>query len=107
MLVMLTTCPDKKSAEKVAKTLVEECYAACVNIINVENSIYMWKGKLKQDPEYMLLIKSKKGFREMESKIREIHPYKIPELISLSVETESRDYLSWVIDCCHSKQGKK
>ncbi len=104
MLVMLTTCPDKKSAEKIARVLVVDAYAACVNIINIENSIYMWKGKLKEGPEYLLLIKSKKGFREMEGKIREMHPYKIPELISLNVETESLDYLAWVMDCCHAKQ---
>jgi periplasmic divalent cation tolerance protein len=107
MLVMLTTCPDKKSADRIAKKLVEECYAACVNIINIENSIYMWKGKIKEGPEYLLLIKSKRGFRELEMKIKEIHPYKIPELISLNVETESLDYLGWVMDCCHSKKSKQ
>lgn len=104
MLVMLTTCPDRKSADKIARTLVEDYYAACVNIINVDSSVYVWKGKLKEGSEYLLLIKSKRSFRELESKIKSIHPYKIPELISINVEKESMDYLNWVIDCCHSKE---
>lgn len=104
MLVMLTTCPDKKSAEKIARVLVKENYAACVNIIKMEKSIYVWKGKLKEGSEYLLLIKSKRGFRELEMKIKSVHPYKVPELMSFNVEKESMDYLAWVIDSCHSKQ---
>jgi len=97
MLIVYNTCPDKESAEKIAIRLIKNKVAACVNIIKIEKSVYEWKGKICQEPEYLLVIKTKdKNYKRLENEIKKTHPYKVPEIIALKVEKGSKEYVDWV-----------
>lgn len=93
---IFTTVPDKKTAEKIAETLIENKLAACVQIFPVK-SIYRWKGKIERGKEYLCIIKSKEAlYRKIERKIKEIHPYTVPEIISSTILSGSSQYLKWL-----------
>lgn len=99
--IILCTCPDQDSAEKIAHTLVERYLAACVNILPGLKSIYRWQHTVETAHEFLLLIKvNRQGYPAIETLIKEIHPYQIPEIIALPIENGSPDYLQW-IDTCH------
>jgi len=95
MIIVLTTYPDRKSAENAAAGMVEKKLAACVSMIKIEGSVYRWKGKITKGQEYLLVIKTT-NYRPVESYILQGHPHKVPEIIQLEVSDGSRDYLSWV-----------
>lgn len=95
LLVVYVTCPPDK-ADNIAETLVESKLAACVNILPVK-SVYYWQGKLYRDEEKLLVIKSRREvYPKLESKIKEIHPYDVPEVIAIKAEAVQADYLKWV-----------
>jgi periplasmic divalent cation tolerance protein len=95
--IVLTTCPDSAAAERIAKALVTERLAACVNILPVAQSIYLWKGQVESAAEHLLLIKSlTRTFRQIEKRILELHPYELPEVIAVPITNGSKDYLAWV-----------
>lgn len=97
MLVILCTCPDEATASKLAGSLVEERLAACVNILPAIRSIYFWQGKICDDAEVMIVIKSLESrYQELESWLLEHHPYDTPEIVALPVTDVSGDYLGWV-----------
>jgi periplasmic divalent cation tolerance protein len=95
-LVALVTCPPDQ-AEVIAKTIVESRLAACVNILPGITSIYSWEGAIHKDPETLLIIKTNRAFYDaFETKIKEIHPYDVPEIICVPIELGSQAYLSWL-----------
>jgi len=99
-LVVSTTPIDKAST--IAKTLVEEQLAACVNIVPKVQSIYMWEDKLCDDEEAMLFLKTtKQKVADLETRLKQLHPYDVPEIISLKIKKDegNQDYLSWVKNC--------
>jgi periplasmic divalent cation tolerance protein len=97
--VVLCTVPDAGTAETIAGTLVAESLAACVNIIPGITSIYRWKGVIENDRECLLLIKTAANLWPLiEQRIRSIHPYELPEIIAVSVETGQKDYIKWLTD---------
>ncbi|MEK7206782.1 MAG: divalent-cation tolerance protein CutA [Pseudomonadota bacterium] len=97
--IVLTTCPDSAAAERIAKALVAERLAACVNILPVAQSIYLWKGQVESAAEHLLLIKSlTRAFRQIEKRILELHPYELPEVIAVPITSGFKDYLAWVRD---------
>lgn len=80
-----------------AKTLVEESLAACVNIVPGLKSCYQWKGELNCDQECMLIIKTEKAqFEELEKLILTSHPYELPELIAVPINAGNKAYLDWI-----------
>jgi periplasmic divalent cation tolerance protein len=96
--LMIATAPEEK-AEALARALVEEKLAACVNILQGARSIYAWKGALCDERESLLLIKTtKERALALAERFAALHPYETPELLSLEIrEPESNlDYLSWV-----------
>ena len=98
-LIVLTTFPLDRDADQLARTLVGERLAACVNILPAMRSIYTWKGTVEEADERQILIKTtKERFRELESRLRELHPYETPELLAIPVLQGSHDYLAWVRD---------
>ena len=100
--IILCTFPDKKSAESIARLLVNDKIAACINILPDITSIYMWQEQIKSAQEYLLLIKANKSFyQRIETLLIEYHPYELPEIIAVSIENGFPEYLSW-IDSCHS-----
>ena len=95
--VVLVTCPDRKTGEDIAGTLVEENLAACANLVDGVTSIYRWKGKIEHDAEMLLILKSRRAhFSLLEARVRELHPYDVPEIIAMDVVAGSRPYLEWI-----------
>lgn len=97
--IVLCTCPDSQSATEIAEFLVANNLCACVNIIDGIKSIYQWKGKIESSQEHLLIIKSVKDvYPDIERAIVELHPYELPEVIAVSIDTGLPDYLSWIND---------
>jgi periplasmic divalent cation tolerance protein len=95
--IVLTTVGRMEKAEQLARTLVERRLAACVNIVGPIRSIYRWKGKIENDKEYLLLIKTTaERAAELESAFADLHPYELPELVELGVEDGGASYLAWI-----------
>ena len=98
-LVVLSTFPDADTARRIAKTLIEERLAACVNLLPAVESIYRWKGKIETSTEVLALLKTDIGhYRTMEGRLRELHPYEAPECLALSVSEGLPLYLRWITD---------
>ena len=95
--VVLVTAASQEEAENIASALVEENLAACVNVLPIHCSIYMWQGKVNKDREWQLIIKTKLSqFSALEAKICEIHSYEVPEIIALPIVNGSQPYLQWM-----------
>ena len=95
--IFLVTVPNIEEGKKIAKVLVERRLAACVNIIHNILSIYRWKGKIEEDNEYLLLIKTIEENNELIiQKINEMHSYETPECIGFKIEMGSEKYLNWI-----------
>jgi len=91
------TVPTLEEGEKIASILVEEKIVACVNILKNIFSVYRWKGKVEEETEHLLLIKTtEKNSEKLISKIEEIHSYETPECIGFKIDKGSNDYLKWV-----------
>ena len=98
-VVILVTAASKKECRKIARHLVENKLAACVNIAQPIESFYRWEGKIVHDREYQLFIKSTRElFPEIKAAISELHSYHTPEIICLPIIEGSRNYLQWVGD---------
>lgn len=95
-IIVLVTCqPD--DANKLATELVTERLAACVNVVPSVLSIYQWKEKIEKDTESILIIKSHRDlFSRLEARIKELHKYDVPEIISLPIEAGYAPYLNWL-----------
>lgn len=94
---MLTTLGPDADAAGLARTLVEERLAACVNVLPVMTSIYRWKGGVEQDREQQLFIKTTRGqLPALEARIRELHSYDVPEFLVLPTSGGSESYLRWI-----------
>lgn len=94
----LCTAPNRRVARRLARTLVEEELAACANLVPFVTSIYRWKGKICDDREVLLLIKTSRASRErLSRRIREIHPYDTPEILFLPIASGEENYLQWLL----------
>jgi len=96
-IVVLTTCDSEKHAEKLARHVVEQRLAACVNILPKARSIYRWQGKIEDTAEWVLLIKSRRDlFAALRAEIQKLHTYEVPEVIALPVVDGSEAYIGWL-----------
>lgn len=94
-LVVLVTAPKENSRE-IARKILEKGLAACVNMYSVK-SLYWWKGKIEENSEDLLIIKTTEdAYKRLEEFIREIHPYEVPEIIALEIVRGLDKYLEWV-----------
>ncbi len=97
VVLVLSTVPDDASAETLARTLVDEKLAACVNVLSPMVSIYRWKGAVEQSAERQLIIKTTRGqVPALGKRLKELHTYELPELIVIAVDGGANDYLDWV-----------
>ena len=95
--LVISTCPNMEVAESLATTLVREKLAACVNILPGARSIYEWQGKMEREEECVLLIKTRNDRIEtLSSRLLEEHPYELPEIIAVPIETGFPPYLAWI-----------
>ena len=95
--LILCNTASKEEAHTIARHLVENRLAACVNIIENAGSVYLWEDQLCEEKEFQLLIKSKTNlYPEIESAILSLHSYKVPEIICLPMEKGLTSYFSWI-----------
>ena len=96
-IVIFVTTGSEAEAETIARALVEERLAACVNILNPARSIYRWEGKITDDREWLLVIKTQhERFAAVEEKVKALHSYQVPEVIALPILQGSTPYLHWL-----------
>jgi len=97
--ITFVTCGTVENAEKIAESLVLEKLAACVNILPGVTSVFFWEGKLSKEKEHLLIIKSREAVSEkMSRRIKDMHDYSVPEIISFPIASGNPDYLQWVKD---------
>jgi periplasmic divalent cation tolerance protein len=97
--VLFMTAPDEETAAKIARVLVEERLAACVNIVPRVRSIYRWEGAIEDAAEVLCVVKTvAEKVAPLLARIQEVHPYKVAEGLALAVESGLPDYLAWVIE---------
>ena len=95
--IVLCTAGSEDEARKIARHLVEQRLAACVNIVPQIESIYRWQGTVESSREWLLLIKTTaQRFSTVRDMIRKLHSYELPECIAIGVEDGSEDYLAWI-----------
>ncbi len=96
-IVVIVTCGSEDEAAKIANALVESRLAACVNLVSPIRSIYRWEGKIWDEKEWLLIIKTQKQrFEELEERVKSLHSYSVPEIISLPIVEGSSSYLQWI-----------
>ena len=96
-LELHVTMPDRERASSLARVLVDEGLAACVNIVPGVRSIYQWDGKLQEDDEVLCLIKTRPAvFDRARARILALHPYEVPEILAFAVDDGSPAYLDWL-----------
>ena len=95
MIIIYITCKDETEAEKLGKKIVEEKLAACYNFFCI-NSGYPWQGKIQEDNEYVLLLKTKEeNYEKIKVKVKQMHSYEIPCILKLNVEA-NKEYEDWL-----------
>lgn len=98
MLIVFCTVPDEKAAKNIAYTLVKEGLCACVNQIPKVTSYYIYEGALCEDNELLLLIKTASShFKRLQERIKELHPYDVPEIIGTRISEVSPEYEKWLL----------
>ena len=96
-LVVMSTCPDSETAGRIAADLVDRKLAACAQVLPGLQSYFHWDGKVDCADEHLLLIKtSSASYPALERRIRELHPYELPEIIGVPVSKGLPEYLSWI-----------
>jgi periplasmic divalent cation tolerance protein len=96
--IVFCTIDSADAARKLARRLVQDRLAACVNIIENVTSVYKWEGRIEEDAELLLVIKTQDSrLQELMDRISEIHPYDVPEILSWPVQKGSKAYLEWVV----------
>lgn len=95
--VAFSTAPDAETAARIARALVEERLAACVNLVPGVRSIYRWRDRVEDEAEVLLVIKTRaERVEALGERLRALHPYEVPELVALPVAAGLAPYLEWV-----------
>ena len=96
-VIVLSTCGNVTEAEKLARHLIDNRLAACVNVVPGLLSYYRWQGQVENDAELLLLIKTARGLvGKVQAVFRELHSYELPEMVVVPIVDGSRDYLDWL-----------
>ena len=97
VLIAFSTCPDAQTASRLAQVLVSEGLAACVNRVEGVRSTYLWDGRLQDDAEILLIIKTTaEALGPLTERLRALHPYELPELIAIPAAGGNEAYVEWV-----------
>ncbi len=106
-LVVLVTCGSEEEASKLAYSLVEERLAACVNIVSPIRSIYRWEGRIWNEKEWLLIIKTQEErFEELEQKVKSLHSYSVPEIVALRIAEGFCPYLKWLAEMTEGQKAE-
>jgi periplasmic divalent cation tolerance protein len=96
-IIVFVTSESKEQAETIAQSVVTDKLAACVNIVPAVRSCYMWEGKLTWSDEVLLLIKTTRGrFNQLQSRIKALHSYAVPEIVGVTIDEAFDKYLEWI-----------
>ncbi|HXX58080.1 MAG TPA: divalent-cation tolerance protein CutA [Thermodesulfovibrionales bacterium] len=96
-IVVFITTSDEEEAAKIAHALVEARLAGCANIVGGLRSVYRWEGRIEDEAEVLIVVKTRLSlFEGLSRKVRELHSYKVPEIIAVPVVKGSADYLKWL-----------
>jgi periplasmic divalent cation tolerance protein len=96
-VIVLTTCAKSEDADKLAQALVEKRLAACVNVVSGVKSFYRWQGKIENDAEFLLIVKTARGLvDQLRQELEKLHPYELPELVVAPIIDGSPNYLAWL-----------
>jgi periplasmic divalent cation tolerance protein len=96
-IIVLITTSDEVEAARIARALVEARLSGCVNIIKGIRSIYSWQGKVQDENEVLMVVKTRESlFYSLMEKVKELHSYTVPEIIALPIIRGSEDYLKWL-----------
>jgi periplasmic divalent cation tolerance protein len=102
--LVLVTAADQKQAASIARALVQERLAACVNLVGPIRSIYRWQSAVEDEQEYLLVIKTRaRLYAKLERRVRQLHTYQTPEVLSLAIDDGSAPYLSWLLESTASQ----
>jgi periplasmic divalent cation tolerance protein len=94
--LLLTTAPNREEATKIAKLLIDEKLAGCVQVLPIE-SFYSWQGKTQNEAELLLLVKTRRAlFQKAIARIREVHSYSVPEIVAMTFDAGFAGYLNWI-----------
>ena len=97
-VVIVSTFPSKQSVTSIANKLVKKKLAACVNITKI-SSVYTWKGKVENQNEYLAFFKTtKKNQSTLKKELKKLHPYDVPEIAEINVESINQPYMKWLVD---------
>jgi periplasmic divalent cation tolerance protein len=107
MRVILVTTGTEELAVSIARTLVGERLAACVNIVGPLRSIYRWRDGVEDDREYLLVIKTRATlYMKVETRVRQMHTYEVPEVLSVTADRGSPPYIKWLLDSTGPIRGR-
>jgi periplasmic divalent cation tolerance protein len=96
-IAVIVMCATRSEARRIADSLLAKKFVACANIMSGIESKFWWKGKIDEASETLLMMKAKKaGFKKIESEIKKIHSYEVPEIIAIPIVAGSKDYLNWI-----------
>jgi periplasmic divalent cation tolerance protein len=96
-IVVFSTCGSADEAERLARRIVDERLAACVNVISPVRSFYRWKGAVEDSVEWLLIIKSSRGlFASLQAVLESTHSYEVPEIVAIPIVDGSPNYLAWI-----------
>lgn len=97
--IVLCTLPDMEKARQIATILVESQLVACVNLLPSIQSVYRWEGKVESAQEVLAVMKvTMDGYEKLEARLRELHPYELPEILAIPVAKGLPAYLNWVVE---------
>ena len=98
-LLVFSTFPDAARAREIGRRLVAERLAACVNLLPGVTSIYVWQGREEESAETLALIKTRRAlYPVLEARLRELHPYEVPEIVAVELTAALPAYLQWLAD---------
>jgi len=98
VVVVLVTAPSASAANRIARPLVDERLAACVNVVGPIRSVYHWDGAVHEDTEHLLIVKTRRALVDrVDARVRTLHDYDVPEVVALPVSGGSAAYLAWIL----------
>ncbi len=100
VIIVLVTTASEDEATTIGRSVVEKKLAACANILALKKSIFQWEGKVSEEHEFLMILKSRAVlFEELSIAIKQLHSYKVPEIIVMPIVTGSPPYMNWVREC--------
>lgn len=96
-MVVLITAPQEEEAATIAKTLIDERLAACVNIVKDIRSLYRWQGAVEDEGEVLMVVKTQERlFENLKNRVQQLHSYSVPEIIALPIVKGFENYVQWI-----------